>query len=151
MCKCVCTCVHLSVCASHVNLIDGLSVCSPGTLVIGRHAPRQAQLRDQHGLPRPPPALGCSLSHLLLYYCLIGGLWRDRFYRVLPRIWFLHLVIRMFFDSLFLFLLLGPLLGKRQPSIKQEFGSLRAQSSESDRPGCQPSSTQPAVCTQAGN
>lgn len=96
-------------------------ICSPGTLFIGCDAPRQAQLWDQSGLPRPSSAPGCPLSHLLLYQGPVGGFRGHRFYRFLPGIRLLHLLIGMFFDCLLLFLLLGPLLGKRQSYIKQKF------------------------------
>lgn len=91
---------------------------SPGTLVVGRHAPHQAQLRDQRGLPRPPPAAGCSVPNLLLQRCPTGGLRRDGLHGVLPSRRLLQL-LRMVFRCLFLFLFLGPLLGKRQPQVKR--------------------------------
>lgn len=93
---------------------------APGTLVVGRHAPHQAQLWDQRGLPRPPPAPGCSVANLLLQRGPTGGLRRDGLHRVLPRRRLLQPLIRMFFGCLFLFLFLGPLWGKRQPQVKRK-------------------------------
>lgn len=100
----------------------GVRSTSPGTLVVGRHTPRQGQLWDQRGLPGPPPAPGCSLPHLLLQQRPTGRLWGDGFHRTLARKWLLHLLLRRFLRGvfLFLFLFLGPLLGKRQPCVKQK-------------------------------
>lgn len=149
VCECVCTQVPACVtCPPH--LWSG--ICLPGTLVVGRYAPRQAQLRGQRGLPGPPPALRRSLPHLLLHHRAVGGLRRDRFHRILTGTWLLSLVIGwFFFSSLFLFLLLGPLLGKKQPYVRGILGFyLRAQSSEPDREA-NSAPSQPAACTQAGH
>lgn len=103
---------------SQVTPTYTLSICSPGTLLVGCDAPCQAQLRDQQRLPRPSPAPGCPLPHLVLHQGPIGGLRGDRFHQILLRIRLPHLLFGMLFDCLLLFLLLGPLLGKRQSNVK---------------------------------
>lgn len=87
-----------------------VTATSPGTLVVGRHAARQAQLRDQRGLPGPPPALRRPLPHLLLQRGGVGGLRGHGFGGVLPRAGLLGLRLRLLRRLL---LPLGPLLGKR--------------------------------------
>lgn len=124
-----------------VTLCRAGGVCSPGTLLVGTDAPRQAQLRHQCGLPRPSPAPGCPLPHLLLDQCPIGGLRGDRFHRLLPGARLFYLPVGMLFDGLLLFLLLGPLLGKSNlMSSRNSAISLTTTSSEPNGRGCRPSS-----------
>lgn len=85
----------------------------PGTLVIGGHIPCQAQLRNQRGLPWPPPAVGYSLPHLLLYDSWVSELWGDGLLDLLLRKVFLDLLLSGLLCCLLLFLLFGPLLGKK--------------------------------------